>query len=166
MDILKSYWRMEYVAAPKEKGKGHANPFVDLPKLGDDRAALIVHRGQWHYAVLNRYPYNPGHVLIVPYRQVAELAELNPEERLEMMDLIVWAQDLIKRAMRPDAFNVGFNLGQPGGAGIPSHLHGHVVPRWSGDVNFLTVIGETRSLPQALDETWQCLRDHMDASSS
>lgn len=157
MDILKAYWRMEYVTSEADPEGGLKSPFKELPQLGDDRKALIVHRADHHYLVLNRYPYNPGHMLVVPYREVPEIRDLEPEERLEMMDLIVLCQDLISRSMNPAGFNVGFNLGRASGAGIPKHLHCHVVPRWEGDSNFLPVIGKTRSLPQALDQTWEVL---------
>jgi len=157
MDILKSYWRMDYVTSPREKGKGHDSPFLRLPKLGDDRAALIVHRGRHHYIVLNRYPYNPGHLMVVPYREVADLEDLSDDERNELMELLVHAKRMLTSAMRPDGFNIGFNLGAAGGAGIPTHLHAHIVPRWNGDTNFMPVIGETRTLPQALEKTWECL---------
>lgn len=157
MDILKAYWRMDYVTSGDDPEGGRKSPFKELPGLGDDRKALIVHRAQHHYLVLNRYPYNPGHLLIVPYREVAELQDLSSGERLEMMDLIVFSQDIVTRSMSPAGFNVGFNLGRASGAGIPKHLHCHVVPRWEGDSNFLPVIGQTRSLPQALDQTWEVL---------
>lgn len=161
MDILHAYWRMEYVTSEADPDKGIKSPFKDLPEMGDDRKALIVHRASFHYLVLNRYPYNPGHLLVVPYREVAEIKDLGADERLEMMDLIVFAQDILTRAMKPNGFNVGFNLGRCSGAGIPRHLHGHIVPRWNGDSNFLPVIGNTRSLPQALDQTWEVLRNHI-----
>ena len=150
---------MDYVTSATDPEAGIESPFSDLPKLGDDRKALIVHRSQYTYLLLNRYPYNPGHLLIVPFREVPELADLAPEERLEMMDMIVLSQEILKKTMNPDGFNVGFNLGRASGAGIPKHLHGHVVPRWNGDSNFLPVIGKTRSLPQALDKTWEVLKN-------
>ncbi len=149
---------MDYVTSAVDPVEGIKSPFSELPKLGDDRKALIVHRAEHTYLLLNRYPYNPGHLLIVPYREVPEIADLTSAERLEMMDLVVLAQEMLRKAMRPDGFNVGFNLGRASGAGIPKHLHGHVVPRWNGDSNFLPVIGKTRSLPQALDKTWEVLK--------
>ena len=133
MDILNAYWRMEYVTSQEDGDKGMESPFRALPELGDDRKALIIHRARHHYLVLNRYPYNPGHLLVVPFREVAEMEALSPDERLELMDLLVLSQDLLRRAMKPDGFNIGFNLGRASGAGIPRHLHGHVVPRWTGD---------------------------------
>lgn len=147
---------MDYVTAPKREGTPRANPFVDLPQR-DDREALIVYRGKTAYLVLNRFPYNPGHMMVIPYREVATLPELAPDERAELMDLIVLAQEALDTVMSPDGFNIGFNFGKTAGAGIPEHLHGHIVPRWEGDSNFLPVIGNTRTLPQALDQTWERL---------
>lgn len=158
MDILQSYWRMEYVTAAPEKKSNNDRLFEELPQK-DDREALIVYRGEHHYMILNRYPYNPGHLMVIPYQAVAQLKELSVEARAEMMELIVYAQDVLTRAMQPDGFNIGFNIGKIAGAGIPHHLHGHIVPRWGGDTNFLPVIGKTRTLPQALEKTWERLKE-------
>lgn len=159
MEILHAYWRMDYLRSDADPVKGHRNPFAALPGLGDDREALIVHRGTGLYVVLNRYPYNAGHLLIVPYREVAQLTDLSKEERAEMMELVISAQAALASVMHPDGFNVGMNLGAASGAGIPSHLHLHIVPRWSGDSNFITVIGQTRTLPQSLDQTWELVSE-------
>lgn len=159
MDILHAYWRMDYVTSGTDPVEGIKSPFRDLPALGDDRKALIIYRATYHYLLLNRYPYNPGHLLIVPFRELPELADLNRDERLEMMDMIVLCQEVLNKTLKPDGFNVGYNLGKASGAGIPKHLHCHVVPRWNGDSNFLPVIGETRTLPQALDKTWEILHN-------
>jgi ATP adenylyltransferase len=131
-------------------------PFTDLPRLGDDRAALIVHRSRLTYLVLNRFPYNPGHLLAVPFREVVELEELEADERADLMEEIVLARRLLASTMRPDGVNVGFNLGSAAGGSI-SHLHGHIVPRWNGDNNFMPVLGQTRVLPQSLEATWERL---------
>lgn len=161
MDLLHAYWRMEYIQSPQaEKGEGHANPFEALPQLGDDRKALIVWRGEYVYLLLNKYPYNPGHLLACPYRVEGELENLSEAERNELMAAIVRAKRMITAAMNPDGFNIGFNFGVDAGAGIPQHLHAHIVPRWKGDTNFMPVIGRTRTLPQALDQTWEALRAH------
>jgi ATP adenylyltransferase len=151
---------MDYVTAPKKEGAPRGNPFVKLAQSEDDASALILYRGQAHYVVLNRFPYNPGHLLILPYAEIPRLQDLNPEERAEMMDLLVLAQDALLAAMNPDGFNIGFNVNKSAGAGIPQHLHAHVVPRWDGDTNFMPVIGQTRTLPQALSQTWEVLRPH------
>ncbi len=156
MQHLHAYWRMEYIEAPKDAPG--ANPFAALPKLGDDRAALIIHRGTGHYIVMNRFPYNAGHLLVVPYREVPELEDLTTGERDELMALIVFGKRVLQTALRPDGFNIGFNLGAAAGAGIPKHLHAHIVPRWSGDTNFMPVVGQTRVLPQALTALYDRLR--------
>ena len=160
MDILKAYWRMDYIRSEEEEiPRGEV--FSALPKMGDDRAALIVHRAAHCYLVLNRYPYNAGHLLAVPYEPWSDLGEMPVEARTELMETIVFAQQLLRRAMQPEGFNIGFNIGKNSGAGIPGHLHAHIVPRWTGDTNFVTVIGKTRVLPQALEQTWECLCKHL-----
>ncbi|MBL62589.1 MAG: HIT family hydrolase [Opitutae bacterium] len=160
MDNLHAYWRMDYVSVPKEDSEVK-NPFVSLPRMGDDRKALIVRRSTSVYLVLNKYPYNAGHLLVVPYREVARLSDLDGEERVDFLDVIIFAQDLLERTLRPDGFNVGMNLGMDAGAGIPRHLHCHVVPRWKADVNFMPVIAKTRVLPEALDVMWEKLSEEV-----
>ena len=152
---------MEYVSVPKEE-REHANPFVTIPLLGDDRKALLVHRSTHCYVVLNKFPYNAGHLLVVPYREVALLGDLNEDERVDFMEMIIFSQELLERALRPDGFNVGMNIGADAGAGIPEHLHCHVVPRWKADVNFMPVIAKTRVLPEALDVMWEKLIGHVE----
>ena len=155
MQQLHPYWRMAYIEAPRYPAKSK-RPFSELPALGDDRAALIVHRARHSYLILNRFPYNPGHLLAVPFREVSDLSELTPPERADLFEEIVFGQLLLATALKPDGFNVGFNLGSAAGGSI-KHLHGHIVPRWNGDNNFMPVIAETRTLPQALDATWERL---------
>lgn len=140
---------MEYIEAPKfPEG---ANPFTALPAMGNDAAALIVHRARLTYLLLNRFPYNAGHLMVLPFREVGELENLTDSERNELMEQIVFGKRVLQAALRPDGFNVGFNLGCTAGAGIPRHLHAHIVPRWAGDTNFMPVLGETRVLPQSLE---------------
>ena len=129
-------------------------PFTELPLMGDDRAALIVHRSHRSYLVLNRFPYNPGHLLAVPFRDVTDLAHLTAAERVDLFDEIIFAQRLLTAALKPDAFNIGFNLGSAVAGGSIAHLHAHIVPRWNGDNNFMPVLAQTRILPQALTQTW------------
>lgn len=147
---------MEYIQAPRYPAT-LKRPFTELPALGNDRAALIVHRSALSYLILNRFPYNPGHMLAVPFRDVTELSELSPAERADLFEEIVLGQGLLKSALSPDGFNVGFNLGSAVAGGSIAHLHGHIVPRWNGDNNFMPVLGQTRILPQALDATWEKL---------
>ena len=144
---------MDYIEAPHYPAS-MPRPFTELPALGDDRKALIVHRSKLSYLIVNRYPYNPGHLLAVPFREVKELEELSPEGRADLMEEIVIGKRLLTAAMSPAGFNVGFNLGASSGGSI-DHLHAHIVPRWNGDNNFMPVIGDTRLLPQSLDATWE-----------
>ncbi|MBI5691582.1 MAG: HIT domain-containing protein [Verrucomicrobia bacterium] len=153
MQQLHAYWRMEYIEAPRYP-PAMQRPFTELPALGDDRAALIVHRSRLSYLVLNRFPYNPGHLLAVPFREVSGLEDLDAAERADLFDEIILAKHLLAIALNAEGFNIGFNLGQSVAGGSISHLHGHIVPRWNGDNNFMPVLGQTRILPQSLDATW------------
>lgn len=159
-DRLQRLWsphRMTYIAeAPKPSSTGH--PFLDIPKLTDEEG-LIVARGETVYAVLNLYPYNPGHSMIVPYRQVADLEALTPAESAELMAFTQRMIRVVKSVSSPDAFNVGLNLGAAAGGSLAEHLHQHIVPRWRGDANFITVIGETKVMPQLLSQTRELLAD-------
>ena len=150
MDHLHAYWRMEYIEAPRLPDE--SKPFTSLPALGDDAKALIIHRSPLSYLLLNRYPYNAGHLLVVPFREVTDLTAL----RADLMDEIIFGKEVLQAALKPDAFNVGFNLGPAAGGSIP-HLHAHLVPRWHGDTNFMPVIGQTRVLPQSLEAMYQRL---------
>jgi ATP adenylyltransferase len=151
MDQLHAYWRMEYIAAPRLPETDR--PFTTLPALNDDAAALIVHRSALSYLMLNRFPYNPGHLLAIPFRETSDLTDLTAEESADLMQLITFGKRIVDTALKPDGFNVGFNLGSAAGGSI-AHLHGHIVPRWNGDTNFMPVLGQTRTLPQALESTW------------
>lgn len=147
---------MEYIEAPRYPET--KRPFTELPALGDDRTALIVHRGRLSYLLMNRFPYNPGHLLAIPFREVVELEDLDAAERADLMETIVYGKRLLQAAIKPDGFNVGFNLGSAAGGSI-AHLHAHIVPRWNGDTNFMPVIGQTRTLPQSLDAMWTRLSE-------
>jgi ATP adenylyltransferase len=155
MQQLHAYWRMDYIEAPRYPAT-MKRPFTDLPAMGDDRLALIVHRSEYSYLVLNRFPYNPGHLLAVPYREVLEPEELPRAERADLMEEVVFARRLLSAAMKPDGVNIGYNLGSAAGGSI-AHLHAHIVPRWNGDNNFMPVVGQIRVLPQSLEATWERL---------
>jgi ATP adenylyltransferase len=156
MERLHAYWRMPYILAPKDPQDG-GNPFKKMAESGDDRKEYILYRGRFNFIVMNRYPYNAGHLLVLPFQEVGGLEDMEPAERHELMDLIVKAQEILDRALKPDGFNTGFNFGKAAGAGIPKHLHCHVVPRWDGDTNFMPVIGHTRVLPDSMDAMWERL---------
>lgn len=154
MQRLHSYWRIPYIEIPQGEKKG--NPFLEIPNQ-DPKKVHLLWKGKFCYIVMNKFPYNCGHLLVIPLRQVADIEDLTSEERVEFFDTIIKAKQILKNAMNPDAFNVGFNLGAKAGAGIPEHLHCHVVPRWDGDTNFMPVISDTRVLPQAMDALWEKL---------
>jgi ATP adenylyltransferase len=143
-------WRMDYVSGPKDEGCFFCRA---IASESDDDANLVVARRPHAIALLNRYPYNSGHVMIAPLRHVALLADLSPDERLGIMDLLTETVGVLDEEMRPDGCNVGINLGRAAGAGVPGHLHVHAVPRWVGDTNFMPVVGETMVLPEALETT-------------
>lgn len=161
MQSLHPYWRFQYITAPKAPGGD--NPFADIPMVADEKSTHLLYRGKTGYLVLNHFPYAAGHILALPYRAVPTLGELSPEERAEIMDMIVLAQNALTQAVKPDGFNVGFNFGRAAGAGIPKHLHAHIVPRWDGDHNFMPVLGDTHILPQSLDAVWERLKQFLPA---
>jgi len=150
-------WRMEYILSKKKQ----VCVFCEALKYGNDRDAYIVYRGQLGFTILNLYPYNNGHVMVLPYRHIATLGDLTPAERAELMELTEQSISALEKAMHPEGFNVGINLGRAAGAGIETHVHMHVVPRWAGDTNFTTVISETRTLPELLSQTYERLHRAM-----
>ena len=143
-------------AGGSSRSKG--DPFLEIPEMSDEDG-LIVARGETVYAVCNLYPYNAGHLMVVPYRKVADLEELTDAETAELMAFAKHAVKALKRVSKPEAINVGLNLGRASGGSVGDHLHLHVVPRWAGDANFMTVIGGTKVLPQLLRETRALLAD-------
>ena len=160
MDILFTPWRLSYLTGEGTKGDGCL--FCGLPAHGD-ADALIVHRGTRVYAVLNRYPYSNGHLMLTPYAHRATLAEMTRDERRELLDLAALAEEILTADMSPHGFNIGLNLGKSAGAGVPGHAHLHVVPRWEGDTNFMTVVGGTRTVPEELGATRERLARHFAA---
>jgi ATP adenylyltransferase len=153
MDRLWSPWRYRYVSrtAPAD-----GCVFCNKPSESDEEG-LILFRGQHNFVLLNLFPYTTGHLMVVPYEHTALLETLSPDTAIEMMALAQRAVDCLKRVYRPAGLNLGMNLGECAGAGIAEHLHMHVLPRWPGDANFMTTIGETRVMPEDLGETWRRL---------
>ena len=144
--------RLAYIKGEGKTDESTGCPFCTIPGLGDEEG-LVVARGQRVYAVLNLYPYNPGHLMLVPFRHVAGYDELDGDECAEIAQLTQRAIEVLRSVSGAHGFNVGMNLGTVAGAGIAAHLHQHVVPRWGGDTNFMPVVGHTRVLPQLLAET-------------
>lgn len=159
MNRLWAPWRVAYVTGPKEPGC----VFCQAASAGDDRASLILHRDTLAYLILNRYPYNSGHLMVVPFRHVAGPEFLTGPEAQAVMMLTGLAVRALDRALAAEGFNIGMNLGRAAGAGIDDHLHVHVVPRWVGDTNYMPVLGDTKVLPQHLDETYQRLAEALAA---
>lgn len=154
LQLLWAPYRMSYITeTPTEPAEGMTGePFLDIPRMADEEG-LLVARGEHVYVVLNLYPYNPGHSMVVPYRKVADLEDLDDDEARELMSYTQHLIRVIKAVSRPDSFNVGLNLGSAAGGSLSQHLHQHVVPRWIGDANFITVLAGTKVLPQLLRET-------------
>ena len=162
MNTLHAPWRIDYILAPKNPVRsGHPSLFTQIAESKDDEANLVIFRGTHCYALLNAYPYNGGHVMVVPYRQVPDWDGLEEHALLELLTLTRRVQAALRLVMRPDGFNVGANLGKVAGAGIVEHLHLHIVPRWNGDTNFMPVIAGTNVVPEALRETAAKLRAAM-----
>lgn len=160
LQLLWAPYRMSYIAESRtEPAEGMTGePFLDIPRMSDEDG-LVVARGEHVYVVLNLYPYNPGHSMVVPYRKVANLEDLDDDEAREMMSYTQHLLRVIKSVSNPDSFNVGLNLGSAAGGSLSEHLHQHVVPRWIGDANFITVTAGTKVLPQLLRQTRQLLAD-------
>ena len=157
MDHLWTPWRYAYVTGADQKA---ACIFCEAPKESDQKA-LIVHRGEHCYVILNAYPYTNGHVMVVPIAHLDELDKLPADAANEMMALTQRMEKVLHSLYRPDGINLGMNIGKAAGAGVAGHIHMHVLPRWVADANFLSVIGETRVLPEELDATWERIRQKL-----
>jgi ATP adenylyltransferase len=150
-------WRLEYV---KDAAKDSETDciFCAKPNAGDDEAALIVHRGELCFVILNLFPYTNGHLMVAPYEHVATLPDLNRDTVTEMMALSQRAMTALEETYTPHGYNVGCNQGRVAGAGVEHHIHMHVVPRWGGDTNFMPVLADTRVMPQSLEDSYRALR--------
>ncbi len=147
-------WRLRYV---KDANKSSECVFCTKPELGDDREALIVHRGERCFVILNLYPYTSGHLMVMPFEHLGRLQDIDPEITAEMMDLAQQAMRRMEEVYAPEGFNVGLNQGRVAGAGVEGHIHLHVVPRWAGDNNYMPVLADTRVMPQSLEESYDAL---------
>jgi ATP adenylyltransferase len=154
MDYLWTPWRYAYVSGADRQP---ACIFCEAPRESDEKA-LIVHRGTYCYIILNAYPYTNGHVMVVPYTHLDELQKLPSGAAEEMMVLTQRMESILRGLYRPDGINLGMNVGKAAGAGVAGHIHMHILPRWIADANFVSVIGETRVLPEALNVTWERIR--------
>jgi ATP adenylyltransferase len=156
MESLHAPWRIEYILAPKPRLD--MSLFTNIAQTSDDEGNYVIARDRTCFTLLNKYPYNGGHLMVVPYKEVADLNGLTEEELADLWKLVRRCTNALTQLMKPDGFNIGINLGRVAGAGIVEHLHIHVVPRWNGDTNFMPVLASTRVLPQALSELAAKLR--------
>ena len=154
MKRLWAPWRLEYIVGDKEEGCFLCRILAE----DNDRENLVLKRGRLCAVVMNRYPYNNGHLMVCPYRHVSGLGDLSSAERLATMDLVAECIDALKQTVHPDGLNVGINLGRAAGAGLEEHIHSHIVPRWNGDTNFMPVMDDVKVIPQGLLELWDVLQ--------
>jgi len=155
MDMLWAPWRVKYIMNLKKKSKGCV--FCQIIRQNKDRKNYIIARTRYSFAVLNIYPYNNGHILIIPHRHVNDLSKLSSDEKMDLLSLMESTQKLLDKTLKPKGYNIGLNLGRIAGAGFPGHVHIHVVPRWRGDVNFMPVIAQTKVISQSLSTLYQKL---------
>jgi len=154
MERIFAPWRIRYILSKKYEGC----IFCDYPKEKADKENLILHRAEKSFVMMNRYPYNPGHLLVSPYRHVGDVTDLSDEELFEMMKYVKISENVIRRVMEPHGFNIGINVGSVAGAGMAEHLHIHIVPRWNGDTSFMAVFADVQIIPEALEETYDKLK--------
>lgn len=154
MEHIWAPWRIEYILQDKPEGC----ILCDLPKEDKDVKNYILYRGKKNFIIMNSYPYNPGHLLIVPYRHLPGLVELSNEERNEHFELVSRSVQVLKEVFGPGGFNIGANIGKVAGAGIDDHFHSHIVPRWHGDSNYMSVLADVKVVPQALADTYRQLK--------
>jgi ATP adenylyltransferase len=160
VETLWSPWRYDYIKAAGGSNQSGGCVFCEIPKTPErDETNFVIHRALHNYVVLNIYPYISGHLLIVPFEHVADLDKAAKETTDELMDLTKRSQTALRDAYQPGGFNIGMNLGRPAGAGIADHLHIHIMPRWAGDTNFMSTVGETRVIPEDLATTYSKLKD-------
>jgi ATP adenylyltransferase len=160
VDYLWSPWRYRYLMHPRPQ---EGCIFCEMAAENNDEQNLIVHRGEYNFVVLNRFPYTSGHLMVVPYVHAAQLNSIDDAAATELMQLMRVAEGHLRKIYQPHGMNIGMNMGESAGAGIAGHIHMHVVPRWFGDSNFMTTIGETRVLPEDLGLTWKRLSDEFAA---
>ncbi|SRR5579884_2990115 len=159
MEQLFSPWRSQYISSFATEEKGSDCVFCSALASGDDEASLIVCRGCEAFVLMNRFPYNSGHLMVLPKRHTADFLSLTSAEHQEMMSLLGAAQRALQELSKPQAFNLGMNLGRVAGAGIDAHLHWHIVPRWNGDTNFLPILADVKVVSEDMAEQWKRLRE-------
>lgn len=158
MDTLWASWRLNYVS-----GKKNDNCiFCDFPKEGNDAANHILYQGKYSYVIMNAFPYSNGHLMVIPFRHISDFCLLTSDEVCEIMELAKKSVEALKLTYNPHGFNIGWNIGEAGGAGIAAHLHMHIVPRWSGDTNFMPVIGDVKVIPEDMESSYKKIKINLD----
>lgn len=157
-DILYSPWRLKYILSKKE----NECIFCVKPELNDDKNHLILCRSDFSFVIMNLYPYNNGHLMVVPKKHVSNLHQLSTEEISDLFYLLSYTEKIMQKVYHPEGFNIGINIGKAAGAGIDEHLHVHIVPRWNGDCNFMHAINGTRVIPEAFEDAYTKLKEEFD----
>ena len=155
MKVIWAPWRIEYIRMKKPAGC----ILCDKPQQNNDKENLILYRGKYNFIMMNAYPYNPGHLMIAPYRHIARLEDFNPDELHDHIEVLTIANKVLREVINPDGFNIGINLGKVAGAGIDDHIHSHIVPRFNGDTNYMPVIGDVKVIPEAMAATYDRLKE-------
>jgi ATP adenylyltransferase len=159
MEKLFSPWRSQYIASFAETEQSDRCVFCDALSTVEDEASLVVYRGSEAFVLMNRFPYNSGHLMVIPSRHTADLQSLTNSERIETVDLLMACERALRELFHPQGFNIGMNLGRAAGAGIESHLHWHIVPRWNGDTNFMPILAEVKVVSEEMTEQCKRLQD-------
>ena len=154
MERIWAPWRIPYIRLQKPAGC----IFCDKPKENKDEENLILYRGKQNFVIMNAYPYNPGHLMVVPYRHTGKLEDMGPEERNEHYEIVSRAVGILRGVTMTESFNIGMNLGRVAGAGIDDHIHTHIVPRWNGDNNFMPVVADTRIISESMEDIYKRLK--------
>jgi len=157
MEQLWAPWRMGYILSDK---KENGCVFCNAYNSNDDEDKLVIYRDKYAFVIMNLYPYNTGHIMVVPNRHIDSPTVLKPEEELNIFNLVNKSIDVLKKAVAPEGFNVGMNLGRIAGAGIDDHIHIHIVPRWNGDTNFMPVVSDTKVISESISETYKKLKEY------
>ncbi len=160
MEHLFAPWRIKYIKMAQEKDIDCIFCYYPSCPKEEDLKNLLLHRGKRAFVIFNRFPYNPGHLMVAPYKHTGNLEDLSVEETIELHELVVKCVSVIKKTMNPEGFNIGINIGKTAGAGFKDHIHIHIVPRWNGDTNFMPVIADTKVIPEALTDTYKKLKEN------
>lgn len=163
MDKLWSPWRSKYIESFKDEAaeKIKGSLFTHILNQNDDKANYILYRGKYCFIIMNLYPYNSGHLMVVPYKEARSINELDNDTRLELMELLDTGCKALTDTMKPHGFNIGANLGRVAGAGIEDHIHFHIVPRWNGDTNFMPVLNDVKVVSEAMEDTYEKLKESL-----